>query len=90
MHRIKVEDSLWTINKGERTEVHINLEKTKEVMWKSVFEVKMEREEEREGGRKREKRERGKEGGEERKGREEGEEEGGRERGRKERKGRRK
>ncbi len=39
LHRIKVEDSLWTINKGDRTEVHINLEKTKEIMWKSVFEV---------------------------------------------------
>ena len=39
LHRVKVEDSLWTVNKGEKTEVHINLEKTKEVMWKSVFEV---------------------------------------------------
>lgn len=38
LNRIKVEESLWSLDKGANL-VHINLEKTKEIMWKSVFEV---------------------------------------------------
>ena len=37
-NRIKVEESMWTVDKDSK-DIHINLEKTKETMWKSVFEV---------------------------------------------------
>lgn len=36
LNRIKVEDSLWNLDKGTSV-VQINLEKTKEIMWKSVI-----------------------------------------------------
>lgn len=36
-NRIKVEESMWTVDKDSK-DIHINLEKTKETMWKSVFE----------------------------------------------------
>ena len=29
---------MWTVDKDSK-DIHINLEKTKETMWKSVFEV---------------------------------------------------
>lgn len=37
LHKVKVEDSLWSIDK-ENGYLTINLEKTKEIMWKSVLE----------------------------------------------------
>eukprot|EP00731_Ephydatia_muelleri_P028426 Em0020g70a len=36
LNRIKVEDSLWNLDKGSGV-LQINLEKTKEMMWKSVM-----------------------------------------------------
>lgn len=39
LHRIKVEESMWSLDK-DASVVHINVEKTKEIMWKSVFTVR--------------------------------------------------
>jgi hypothetical protein len=36
LHKVKVEESMWSIDKG-RSLLTINLEKTKEIMWKSVL-----------------------------------------------------
>ena len=37
LHKIKVEESLWSVDK-DRSLLTINLEKTKEIMWKSVLQ----------------------------------------------------
>lgn len=37
LHKVKVEDSMWSID-STNNYLTINLEKTKEVMWKSVLE----------------------------------------------------
>lgn len=37
LNKVKVEESMWTVDK-DRSLLTINLEKTKEIMWKSVFE----------------------------------------------------
>lgn len=36
LHKIKIDDSLWSVDK-DRSLLTINLEKTKEIMWKSVL-----------------------------------------------------
>lgn len=36
LHKIKVDDSMWSMDK-DRSLLTINLEKTKEIMWKSVL-----------------------------------------------------
>ena len=38
LHRVKVEESMWSIETGNGCCIYINLEKTKEIMWKSVLE----------------------------------------------------
>ena len=38
LHRVKVEESMWSIETDNGCCIYINLEKTKEVMWKSVLE----------------------------------------------------
>ena len=38
LHRVKVDDSMWSIETGNGCCIYINLEKTKEIMWKSVLE----------------------------------------------------
>jgi hypothetical protein len=37
LYKVKVEESMWSLDK-DSCAVHINLEKNKEMMWKSVFE----------------------------------------------------
>ena len=37
LNRVKVEDSMWNVDRESST-LCINLEKTKEIMWKSVLE----------------------------------------------------
>ena len=37
LHKIKVDDSLWSVDKA-RSLLTINLEKAKEIMWKSVLQ----------------------------------------------------
>ena len=37
LHRVKVEESMWSVDKASR-HIYINLEKQKDIMWKSVFE----------------------------------------------------
>ena len=37
LHKVKVDDSLWSID-STNNYLTINLEKTKEIMWKSVLE----------------------------------------------------
>ena len=37
LHKIKVDDSMWSID-NTNNKLTVNLEKTKEIMWKSVFE----------------------------------------------------
>ena len=36
LHKVKVEESMWTVDK-DRNVLTITLEKTKEIMWKSVL-----------------------------------------------------
>lgn len=38
LHRIKVEDSMWSVDKKAQL-IHIFMDKAKELMWKSLFEV---------------------------------------------------
>ena len=38
LHRVKVEDCMWSVDKKAHL-IHIDLEKAKELMWKSIFEV---------------------------------------------------
>ena len=37
LHRVKVEESMWNLDR-DNGYVQVNLEKTKEIMWKSVLE----------------------------------------------------
>ena len=37
LHRVKVEESMWNLDR-ENGYIQVNLEKTKEIMWKSVLE----------------------------------------------------
>ena len=37
LHRVKVEESMWSVDKASR-HIYINLEKQKEIMWKSVIQ----------------------------------------------------
>jgi len=41
LHKIKVEESVWTIDSA-RSLLTVTLEKTKEIMWKSVFKGEKE------------------------------------------------